>query len=52
MAAALIQIGIGINNDALRGTKRWFFNYENVLFSRIQLYRLSDCVRYVCQTWA
>ena len=27
--------GIGINNDALRGTKRWFFNYENVLFSRI-----------------
>lgn len=29
--------GIGINSDALRGTKRWFFNYENVLFSRLSL---------------
>ena len=29
--------GIGINSDALRGTKRWFINYENVLFSRLNL---------------
>ncbi len=29
--------GIGINSDALRGTKRWFINYENVLFSRLSL---------------
>ena len=29
--------GIGINNDALRGTKRWFINYENILFSRLNL---------------
>ena len=29
--------GIGINSDALRGTRRWFINYENVLFSRLSL---------------
>ncbi len=29
--------GIGINSDALRGTKRWLINYENVLFSRLNL---------------
>jgi hypothetical protein len=29
--------GIGINSDALRGTKRWFINYENILFSRLSL---------------
>ncbi|MBD2751648.1 BamA/TamA family outer membrane protein [Spirosoma validum] len=29
--------GIGINTDALRGTKRWFVNYENILFSRLNL---------------
>ena len=29
--------GIGINTDALRGTKRWFINYENILFSRLNL---------------
>ena len=29
--------GIGINNDALRGTKRWLINYENVLFSQLNL---------------
>jgi hypothetical protein len=29
--------GIGINSDALRGTKRWLINYENILFSRLSL---------------
>ncbi len=29
--------GIGINNDALRGTKRWIVNYENILFSKLNL---------------
>ena len=29
--------GIGINNDALRGTKRWLINYENILFSQLNL---------------
>jgi hypothetical protein len=29
--------GIGINSDVLRGTKRWFINYENILFSRLNL---------------
>ncbi|GAB3724089.1 hypothetical protein [Spirosoma lituiforme] len=29
--------GIGINSDALRGTKRWLINYENILFSRLNL---------------
>ena len=29
--------GIGINNDALRGTRRWLINYENILFSRLSL---------------
>jgi hypothetical protein len=29
--------GIGVNSDALRGTRRWFVNYENVLFSRLNL---------------
>lgn len=29
--------GIGINNDALRGTSRWLINYENILFSRLSL---------------
>ncbi|MVM32943.1 hypothetical protein GO755_23080 [Spirosoma sp. HMF4905] len=29
--------GIGLNSDALRGTNRWFINYENVLFSRLSL---------------
>jgi len=27
--------GIGISSDALRGTKRWIINYENILFSRL-----------------
>lgn len=29
--------GIGINSDALRGTKRWLINYENILFSQLSL---------------
>ncbi|QJW88733.1 hypothetical protein HNV11_04735 [Spirosoma taeanense] len=29
--------GIGINNDALRGTRRWLINYENILFSRLNV---------------
>lgn len=29
--------GIGINTDALRGTKRLFVNYENILFSRVSI---------------
>lgn len=29
--------GIGVNSDALRGTKRWLINYENILFSRLSL---------------
>ncbi|QIP17990.1 hypothetical protein G8759_28305 [Spirosoma aureum] len=29
--------GIGINNDALRGTNRWLINYENILFSKLNL---------------
>ncbi|MDB5242104.1 MAG: hypothetical protein JWP57_2729 [Spirosoma sp.] len=29
--------GIGINSDALRGTRRWLINYENILFSRLSL---------------
>ena len=29
--------GIGINNDALRGTKRLTMGYENVLFSRLNI---------------
>ena len=29
--------GLGINSDALRGTKRLLINYENVLFSRLNL---------------
>ncbi|WP_420151021.1 hypothetical protein [Spirosoma sp.] len=29
--------GIGINTDVLRGTRRWFINYENILFSRLNL---------------
>ncbi|GAB4014624.1 hypothetical protein GCM10028773_01880 [Spirosoma koreense] len=29
--------GIGVNSDALRGTKRWFINYQNILFSRLNL---------------
>ncbi|MCX6218089.1 hypothetical protein [Spirosoma sp.] len=29
--------GIGITSDALIGTKRWFINYENVLFSKLNL---------------
>jgi hypothetical protein len=29
--------GIGVNSDALRGTKRWLINYENILFSRLNL---------------
>ncbi|GAB2578313.1 hypothetical protein GCM10027190_30070 [Spirosoma areae] len=29
--------GIDVNSDALRGTKRWFINYENILFSRLNL---------------
>ena len=29
--------GIGINSDALRGTKRWLINYENILFSQLNL---------------
>ncbi|MFD2574484.1 hypothetical protein ACFSUS_27865 [Spirosoma soli] len=29
--------GFGINSDALRGTKRWFVNYENILFSKLSL---------------
>lgn len=29
--------GIGITTDALRGTNRWFINYENILFSRLSL---------------
>lgn len=29
--------GIGVNSDELRGTKRWFINYENILFSRLNL---------------
>ena len=33
--SAINTDGIGINSDALRGTKRWFINYENILFSRL-----------------
>ena len=29
--------GIGVNSDALRGTKRWLINYENILFSQLNL---------------
>nr|WP_080058635.1 hypothetical protein [Spirosoma aerolatum] len=29
--------GIGVNSDALIGTKRWFINYENILFSKLNL---------------
>ena len=29
--------GLGITSDALQGTKRWFINYENILFSKINL---------------
>ena len=29
--------GIGIDNDALRGTNRWLVNYENILFSKLNL---------------
>ncbi|GAB3571285.1 hypothetical protein GCM10027578_29260 [Spirosoma luteolum] len=29
--------GIGISNDALRGTKRLLINYENILFSRVNV---------------
>ena len=32
-----INDGIGVNSDALRGTKRLLLNYENVLFSRLSL---------------
>lgn len=35
--ADIITDGIGINSDALRGTKRWLVNYENILFSRLSL---------------
>lgn len=33
----IITDGIGLTSDALYGTKRWFINYENVLFSRLNL---------------
>ncbi|GAB3991157.1 hypothetical protein GCM10028807_20580 [Spirosoma daeguense] len=33
----LITDGIGVNSDALRGTKRFLLNYENILFSRLSL---------------
>ena len=35
--SSLTTDGIGVNNDALRGTKLWLINYENILFSRASL---------------
>ena len=35
--STLTTDGIGVNNDALRGTKLWLINYENILFSRASL---------------